>query len=32
MSHVVRDIMFLESPFPRGSRPVQMVKFCCLFH
>ena len=30
MSHVVRDIKFLESPFPHGSRAEQMPKLCCL--
>ena len=30
MSHVVRDVKFLESPFPRGSRAEWMLKSCCL--
>ena len=28
MSHVVRDVKFLESPFPHGSHREQM-QFCC---
>ena len=28
MSHVVHDVKFLESPFPRGSRRERM-QFCC---
>ena len=30
MSHVVRDVKFLESPFPCGSHAEQMLKLCCL--
>ena len=30
MSCVVRDIKFLESPFPRGSHAERMLKLCCL--
>ena len=30
MSHVVSDVKFLESPFPRGFRRGQMPKLCCL--
>ena len=28
MSHVVRDVKLLESPFPRGSRR-EWMQFCC---
>ena len=29
MSHVVRDVKLLESPFPRGSQREQMCSGCC---
>ena len=28
MSHVIRDVKFLESPFPRGSQREQMCFGC----
>ena len=30
MSHVVRDVKFLESPFPHGFCRGRMPKLCCL--